>query len=138
MEYADFKRLLESGESDRVDFKLDCGAFRDRIGRATAELAKDICAMANNGNRSSYIVIGVDDSGKRFNSVENDKLTDDNLQSWCREVIYPPPRLRVHVLRWKRVPAAHANKTFVVIQIGPNARQAFCIAKDLINYREAH
>jgi hypothetical protein len=90
--------------------------------------------MANNGNRASYIVIGVSDDATRFRSVDNDKLTDDNLQDFCKKAIYPPPVIRLHRKKWKRALPAHRGKDFMIIQIGPNPRQVFRLAQDFIDY----
>jgi predicted HTH transcriptional regulator len=73
-----------------VDFKLQCSAFLGREKGERAELAKDICAMADNGNVAKHIIIGVSDDGKSFESVANPQLTDDNLQSFCKTALFPP------------------------------------------------
>ena len=103
---------------------------------AKAELVKDICAMANNGSIASYILVGVSDDGQSFESVSNAKLVDDNLQSFCKDAIFPPPRIRVHREHWARASSAHAGKDFVIIQIGPQARHIFRLARDFIEYSE--
>ena len=136
IEYYKFYQLVKGGEKANVDFKIKCDAFLSRSLSPKAELAKDICAMANNGNVSNYILIGVSDDGKSFKSVSNPKLTDDNLQDFCKKSISQPPRIKIHKNRWERVSSLHAWKDFVIIQIGPNARQAFRLARDFISYRE--
>lgn len=136
MRYSKFQQLVKDGEKANVDFKIKCEAFLSRKTAPKAELAKDICAMANNGNVASYILVGVSDDGKSFVSVSNPKLTDDNLQSFCKTAIFPPPRIKVHRECWKQASPAHAGKEFVIIQVGPQARQAFHLARDFINYRE--
>jgi len=136
MEHAKFAQLVKAGEKPSVDFKIECNAFLPASEPEKAELAKDICAMANSGNTASYILVGVSDDGKHFRSVENAKLTDENVQSFCKTAISPPPRVKVHRECWRRVVRSHANKTFVIIQIGPQARQAFCLARDFINYKQ--
>ncbi len=136
MRYSQFRQLVSAGEGRRVDFKIQCKAFACRAVAPRAELAKDICAMANNGNVASYILVGVSDDGRRFESVTNPKLTDDNLQSFCKTAIYPPPKIRVHAERWDHPRSAHRDKDFVIIQIGPHSRQAYRLARDFISYNE--
>lgn len=136
MKYSKYQQLIKGKEKANVDFKIRCDAFLSKKVTPKAELAKDICAMANNGNVASYILIGVSDDGKSFESVSNTKLTNDNVQSFCKEAIFPPPRVKVHREHWVRVPSAHVGKDFAIIQIGPHARQAFRLARDFIAYQE--
>ena len=136
MDYAKFRSLLETGETDHIDFKIECDAFAKPSVSSKGELAKDICAMANNGNRASYIVVGVSNDRKAFRSVDNEKLTDDNLQDFVKKAVYPPPKTRVHRVTWKRALPKHAGTMFVIIQVGPNRRQAFRLAQDFIDYKE--
>lgn len=136
MKYSKFQQLVKGKEKANVDFKLRCDAFLSRRLAPKAELARDICAMANNGNVASYILVGVSDDGQSFESVSNAKLTDDHLQSFCKAAIFPPPKIRVHREQWTQASSAHAGKDFVIIQVGPNARQAFRLATDFIAYRE--
>ncbi len=136
MQYAKFRNLLAAGETDHTDFKIRCDAFADSTDSSRGELAKDICAMANNGNRASYIVVGVSNDRKAFRSVDNEKLTDDHLQDFVKRAIYPPPKTIVHRVTWKRALPKHAGKMFVIIQVGPNRRQAFRLAQDFIDYKE--
>lgn len=134
MEYLKFKQLVKGGEKDNVDFKIECNSFLSRTLGPKAELAKDICGMANNGNVASYIFIGVSDDGKSFKSVSNPKLTDDNLQRFCRGAIFPAPKVKLYRKQWAQASPAHAGKLFVIIQVGPHARQAFHLARDYIDY----
>jgi hypothetical protein len=136
MNYSKFKSLIKGKEKAHVDFKTKCDAFLSRTLAPKAELAKDICAMANNGNVASYIIIGVSDDAKTFESVSNDKLTDDNLQSFCKSSIFPPPKVKLYRENWRDAAPKHKGKTFVIIQVGPQARRAFRLARDFINYRE--
>jgi len=136
MEYRTFIDLLKKSEKDTVDFKIRCEAFeRDNI-TAKAELAKDICALANNGNVTSYIIIGVSDDGKSFKSVTNKNLTDDRLQDFCKKAIYPPPKTKLIRKKWKGAQPAHKGIEFVIIQIGPQPRQIFRINQDFIDYKK--
>ncbi len=136
MEYAKFRQLLTARESSTLDFKLACDAFLSKRTEPKAELAKDVCAMANNGWRASYILVGVSDDGKRFQSVSNPKLTEENIQSFCKTAVSPPPRIRVSTPVWTRASPQHKGKRFVIIQVGPNARQAFRLGRDFISYKE--
>lgn len=136
MNYSKFKLLLQGGEKANVDFKIQCDAFASRKLAPKAELAKGICAMANNGNMASYIVIGVSNDRMHCKSVSNPNLNDDNLQDFCKKAIFPPPKIKVHRELWKRVPSAHSGKEFVIIQVGPQPRQVFRLARDFIDYKE--
>jgi len=131
MDYTTFLRLLAANgkESRTFDRKEMCHAFQSRGADGTrrdttgakGELAKDICAMANNGD-TSYLMIGISDDGTRFTSVANENLTDENLQTFCKEAITPPVRLTGHRSRWPEATGDHAGKTFVIIEIGPHPR----------------
>jgi len=135
MNYFDFLRLIRAGEKANVDFKVRSDVFAQAGIDAKAELAKDICAMANNGNVASYIVIGVSDDRKTFHSVTNQRLTDDNLQDFCKRAIYPPPKLKLSRKSWRNASVDHCGKEFVIIQIGPQPRQMFRLAQDFIDYK---
>jgi len=54
----------------------------------------------------------------------------------CAMAISPPPRVRVLTECWPKADKRHRGKTFVIIQVGPNARRAFRIARDFIAYDE--
>jgi len=136
MNFIKFKQLLDGGEKRNVDFKLTCNAFHAKIKKPNAELAKDICAMCNNGNMTSYIVVGVSDDARKFKSVTNLNLIDDNLQTLCKTSIDPPPRVKLYRKRWAKVPKSFAYKNFVIIQIGPHAEKPFRLAQDFISYHE--
>jgi predicted HTH transcriptional regulator len=138
MTYLEFLRLIQGGEKATVDFKVKSDAFAQIGIDAKAELAKDICAMANNGNTRSYIVIGVSDDRKMFHSVTNQKLTDDNLQDFSRKAIYPPPKVRLVSQKWRNAASNHRQKNFVIIQIGPQPRQVFRLAQDFIDYKKTY
>jgi hypothetical protein len=132
-----FKSLIARGEKATVDFKIVCNAFDRQRGdcdKAKAELVKDICAMANNGNVASYIIIGVADDRKTFQSVTNQHLTSQNIQTLIRDSIHPLPNLRAHNLVWKHAPGGLAGVRFLVIQIGPNAKHAFRFSKDFVDW----
>jgi hypothetical protein len=136
MEYARFRQLLKAKEGTNLDFKLACDAFLSKRAGAKAELAKDVCAMANNGWRASYIVVGVSDDGKHFESVCNPKLTEENVQAFCKGAVFPPPRIRVFRPLWITASPQHKGKRFVIIQVGPQARQCFRLARDFVSYKE--
>jgi hypothetical protein len=134
MDYSRFRRLVTEGEKRHVDFKIHCDAFLSPGKFSKAELARDICAMANNGNMASYIIVGVSDDGRQFRSSDNQELTDDHLQDFCKKAIFPPPKVKVHRKMWKRALSAHKGKKFLIIQVGPNRRQVFRLAQDFIDY----
>jgi hypothetical protein len=136
MEYKRFRQLVNEGEKHNVDFKIRCNAFNSKLKQPKAELAKDICAMANNGYVASYIIVGVSDDGRGFQSVSNPKLTEEHVQSFCKTAILPPPRVKVHTEQWPKAVGKHKGKRFIIIQVGPNARRAFCLAKDFISWKE--
>ena len=134
MTYSEFVKLVERGEKTTVDFKIRSDVFAQPGIDAKAELAKDICAMANNGNAASYIVIGVSDDQVIYHSVTNQKLTDDNLQDFCKKAIQPPPKINLSRKCWQKASSAHRGKEFVIIQVGPHPRQIFRLAQDFIDY----
>jgi schlafen family protein len=124
--------VIADGESATVDFKIECHAFAGSDADK-AELAKDICALANNGQRHSYLIIGVSDDGAHRKSVTNVKLTDDNLQTFVRDAVYPPPKLTLVDLSVRAQGRLVAHK---VIVVGKNARTAYRLARDFLYYRE--
>jgi hypothetical protein len=135
MTFDQFRRLVRAGEKATVDFKLLCNAFNKGAGdheKAKAELVKDICAMANNGGQASYLIVGVANDGKSFQSISDPNLTPANIQTLVRDSIHPRPFVRVHQCCWAKVPKPFAGIRFVVIQIGPNAKAAYRFAKDYI------
>lgn len=135
MNYNKFRELLSKGECQTLDYKIECNAFSKGNEKDTAELVKDIIAFANNGNVASYLVIGVSDDIDGFKSVENDRLTDDNLQVLVRDNIFPIPKVKLYRCSWdKPSDIRHKGVTFVIIQIGPQARQCFRFTKDHIGY----
>jgi predicted HTH transcriptional regulator len=135
MDYDRFKRLIREGEKRHVDFKIECHAFAGNEA-AKAELVKDIIAMCNNGYMKSYLLVGVSDDGKSFKSVANKKLTDDNLQHLCRNLINPPPKVVLYRIAWSKPLSKHSGIEFVIIEIGPHQRRAFCFARDMIDYNK--
>ncbi|RJX17555.1 MAG: ATP-binding protein [Desulforudis sp.] len=135
MDYSRFVELINGGEKRNVDFKIKCDAFQQSLS-SNAELAKDICAMSNNGNIVSYIILGVSNDRKNFLSVANPNLKDDDLQVFCKTRIFPPPKVKLIRKSWSKAHTNHKNKEFVIIQIGPHRRQAFRLAQDFINYAE--
>jgi hypothetical protein len=136
MDYPKFVGLINGGEKHNVDFKIKCDAFQEKSLSSKAELAKDICAMSNNGNIVSYIIIGVSDDGKNYLSVANPNLNDDALQDFCKKSLSPPPKVKLIRKSWVRADSKHKNKEFVILQVGPHKRQAFRLAQDFIDYSE--
>lgn len=92
--------------------------------------------MSNNGNVSSFIIIGVSDDGKNFVTVDNPNLTDDNIQDFCKKAIIPPPKVKVYRQQWRHGAPDQLGKEFVIIHIGPQKRQAFRLNQDFIGYDE--
>lgn len=134
MEYALFQKLVREGEKGTVDFKIDAHVFATGAVADRGELAKDICSLANNGSRKSYILIGVSDDGRHFKSFSNAKLTDDALQDFCKNAIHPPPRVKFTLAEWAATKAAHAGKRFGIIEVGPHPKTAFRLSKDFMDY----
>jgi hypothetical protein len=134
MDYSKFKQLIGAGEKETVDFKIECSAFASNALAPKAELAKDIIAMCNNGTKKSYILIGVSDDRGKFKSVANKKLTDDNLQSFCKSTIAPPPKVSLRRVTWKKALGSHKGIEFVIIEIGPNRCTAYSFAREMIDY----
>ncbi len=131
-----FRNIIEKNENDCLDFKIKCKAFESKEIGPKAELAKDICAMANNGNKTSYIVIGVSDDKRNYLSISNMKLTEENLQDFCKTAIYPVPTVKLFRDKYLKSSSRFSNTEFAVIQIGPHAKQAFRLARDFINHDE--
>jgi Putative DNA-binding domain len=138
MKFPEFERLVKLGELRHIDRKIECHAFDSKSpdsARAKAELAKDICAMANNGSRASYLLIGVSDKGNHFKPVTNPNLNDDNLQDFCKDAISPPPKIKVHVVL--RENSAGSMESFLAMQIGPNPRHAYHLNRDFIDLKNS-
>jgi hypothetical protein len=136
MTYDRFKELTLGTEKPHVDFKLECHAFASKQVAPKAELAKDICAMANNGNVASYILVGVSDDRRTFKAVKNQHLTDENLQTFVKTAIFPPPKVKLTRHKWPSARGKLRGKEFVVIQVGPQARKAFRFARDFVEHTE--
>lgn len=134
--YAKFLKLIQVNENEALDFKVMTTAFEEK--GATAELVKDIIAMANNGYKSSLLVFGVSDNKQGFRSMENKKLNELNIQTLCRDWIFPVPFVKVFDEVWnhQRVDSKHKGKRFVIVQIGPNPRQCFRFNREYINWKE--
>ncbi|MEN6301148.1 MAG: ATP-binding protein [Armatimonadia bacterium] len=135
MEYKRFRQLLKRVEAATLDFKKTYNAFASGVDKDRANLVQDICAMANNGAVASYLVVGVSDDRRRFFSVENTNLTDERIQDLCSKQIDPPPTIRVHEECWEKAAPEHANKRFVIIQVGPHGSRGFYITRDLGHIR---
>jgi len=136
MRYKDFIELLNLDERENLDFKLECHAFKSKVITHNAELVKDICAMSNNRNLRSFIIIGVSNDGSRFKSVKNTKLTEENVQDLCKNAIYPIPEVKLINRRWSDVQLKFKNIDFIIIIIGPHRKKtAYRINKDFIDYK---
>ncbi|HEX2912172.1 MAG TPA: helix-turn-helix domain-containing protein [Chloroflexia bacterium] len=105
MEAAAVEKLIEEGESHRVEFKI--AAPRD------AELAERICGFAN--GTGGYIVIGVVDGSWEVKGVRNVAATTDVILKAARlcnpTVRLDPPHPEVVVLQ---------GKSLVIATIPPN------------------
>src|SRR4051794_3864814 len=107
MTFDRFHRLVLNGEKATVDLKLVCNAFNKTAGdreKARAELVKDICAMANNGEATSYRIIGVGNDRMTVRTVTDTNLKSENVQTLVRDAIHPRPTIRVRRLRWDDAP----------------------------------
>src|SRR5215469_12817598 len=102
-----------------------------------SEIAKDICAMANNGGRASYLLIGVSDKGDHLKPVTNTELTDDNIQTFCKEAIAPPPKVGLHEFLRENSSGA-AKEKFLAVQVGPNPRHAYRLSRDFIDIKNSN
>ncbi|HUW10354.1 MAG TPA: ATP-binding protein [Anaerolineae bacterium] len=112
MDYNKFVDLIQRGESDTIEFKIECNALKGSD-EANAELVKDIVALANNGYVASYILVGVSDDAQEFRSVTNRSLTSDNLQRLCRDSISPVPAVKLsRRVEGKTAAPEHQDKTF--------------------------
>ncbi|MFZ2956990.1 MAG: ATP-binding protein [Candidatus Ozemobacteraceae bacterium] len=140
MDIDEFDRIIAKGENQFVDFKIECNAFDSKSSNqdeAKAELVKDILAMANNKGTLSLILIGVSDDGKDFKSVINKKLTDDNLQSLCKEVISPPPKVNLFSFDVPPIPGKTDLLRCVIILVGPHVEKVFKFNRDFISPKKA-
>lgn len=126
LSYRKFCELIKQGETATVEFKQECNAFKgEEI--ANDELAKDICALANNGNTVSYLFIGVIDGGRGYKSLENTKVSDDALQILCRDHIFPFPRVKFYTVKWKEL----SPTVIGVIEVGRHSNKTiFRLVKD--------
>jgi hypothetical protein len=132
LEYQHFHHLIESGESANCIFILESEAFNGSIAD-DAELAKCIVALANNETATNYIIIGVSDEGE-FQSVTNSNLIDENLQTFCKENIFPIPTVLLERLIWEEAEdELIKGKTFVVIQVESQAKQCFRLNQEFFN-----
>lgn len=131
---------MNGGESATVDFKIQCNAFNTRepnAEKAKAELVKDVCAMANNQGTASHLIIGVSDNGQDFGGVSNPNLTDDNLQTLCKDAISPPPRIRSKLVEVPPSYGSHPGKKCLIIQVGPHPANIFHLNRDFISADDA-
>ena len=92
--------------------------------------------MANNGAASSYLIIGVGDDRRTCQSVVDPNLNSQNVQTLIRDAIHPRPVIRVHRLCWQNAIKPFKGIQFVVIQVGPNGRHAFRLAKDYVSWKD--
>jgi len=69
-------------------------------------------------------------------SFMNSSITDDSVQDFCKDKISPPPKVKVTREKWANAQTQHKDKDFVIIQIGPQKRQAFRLYQDFINYKQ--
>lgn len=76
-------------EHSHLDYKLMCNAFNNDSD-SNAELVKDVCAMANNGNSVSRLVIGISDDLASFRNFANEKFTAERLQDLVANGVVSP------------------------------------------------
>ncbi len=132
MDYQHFHCLIENGESNSCIFMIKSKAFSGSISD-DAELAKYIIALANNQTVINYIIIGISSEGE-FQSVTNRNLTDENLQVFCKDNIFPNPTVSLKRYVWEEADdELLKDKTFVVIQVESQARQCFRFNQEFYN-----
>ncbi len=132
MDYQHFHRFIENGESAYCIFMLESKALSGSISD-DAELAKSIVALANNETAVNYIMIGASSEGE-YQTVTNHNLTNENLQQFCKENIFPTPTVSLNWYTWDEADNQLLNdKTFVVIQVESQARQCFRLNQEFYN-----
>ena len=100
-----------------------------------AELAREIIALANNGD-PGYILIGVSKDGSEFFDVANPALTDQGLQEFCERYIDPVPQVRLERCKWEDAADEDLRGiTMVVITVGPQWQRCFRFNRDIIDFR---
>lgn len=122
----DLNNLVQ--EHSHLDYKLMCNAFTGDT-KTNAELVKDVCAMANNGNAVSHIVIGIADDRSQFKSFANQKFNEARLQDLVSKHIYPAPRVALR--REEAIAPDGTAVTLGVVSIGPNKRTVHRIVLEL-------
>jgi hypothetical protein len=119
---------------------LDSNALHNDTAE-NAELARDIIALANNRDTAGYILIGVSSAHRQVKSITNSDFTEPRLRAFCKTVIFPEPIVdltRLNIGNEATAPE-HRNKSFVVIQVGPQPVGVFRFNRDLIdNNRHVH
>jgi hypothetical protein len=132
LDYQQFHRFLESGETASCIFMKDCEAFNGSL-IDDAELVKHIIALANNETAMNYIIVGVS-SDCEYKSFDNRNLTDDTLQNFCKESIAPSPIVKLDCYTWEDAnDDILKGKIFVVIQVQSQARQCFRFNQEFYN-----
>jgi hypothetical protein len=132
LDYQHFHRLLENGESPSCIFMKECKALNGATSD-DAELAKHIVALANNETAINYIIIGISNDGE-YQSVNNRNLTQENLQTFCQESVFPVPTVSLERYVWEKPEdELIKGKTFVVIQVESQARQCFRLNQEFYN-----
>ena len=86
------KQLIIQGETNRVDFKRELDLD---TGKGKAELIKDILSIANSGNDTGFIIIGIDDDKNIFGI---DEIQEERIQQLASTYITPPVMLQCSVI----------------------------------------
>ncbi len=105
MDVNELLEIIREGENERVEFKR----------KATPEIAKEVCAMAN--AEGGYILIGVDDSGR---VVGCDPQKAKEVLTSALQNVTPPVNVRTDIVELgdKKVLVIKVPKSSVLCSIG--------------------
>ena len=132
-----FCQLIATGENESVIFKLESNALNNNA-NDNGELARDIISLANHRGGLGYIIIGVSKNGPEFKSVTNLDFTQERLQGFSKSVIFPEPTLVLTklTLESQGIEPDHQNKTFIIIQVGPQLLGVFRFNYDFVDFSQ--
>lgn len=115
----ELKSLLKKGESPRLDWKRDFpqGILRGKRSgdwnKGRGKLLKSLISLANTPEPGpTYLIYGVEDSGRRRKVIGISKPFDDaEFQQWALNTFDPPPKFLYTPLDWSK------TKTVGIFQI---------------------